>query len=77
MRAAKCFFFTNVHRGESETGERKQQQGLFQSPVRIYVSSTGRIATSKKAPLFPSVTNGGSAPTLEKNSGPDLGSSSA
>ena len=56
--------------GESETGEKKgrkkrkqqQQQGLFPSPVRIYVpcvaSSTGRIATSKKrkALLFPSAT---------------------
>ena len=75
--------------GESETGEKKgrkkrkqqqQQQGLFPSPVRIYVpcvvSSTGRIATSKKrkeGSIISISDHGGCAPTLENNSGPDLG----
>ena len=74
--------------GESETGEKKgrkkrkqqQQQGLFPSPVRIYVpcvvSSTGRIATSKKrkeGSIISISDHGGCAPTFENNSGPDLG----
>ena len=72
--------------GERETGEkkgrkkRKQQQGLFPSPVRIYVpcvvSSTGRIATSKKrkeGSIISISDHGGCAPTFENNSGPDLG----
>ena len=69
---------------ESETGEKKgrkqQQQRLFQSPVRIYVpcvvSSTGRIATSKKikeGSIISISDHGGCAPTLENNSGPDIG----
>ena len=62
---------------KKDVKRKQQQQGLFPSPVRIYVpcvvSSTGRIATSKEGSIISISDHGGCAPTLENNSGPDLG----